>query len=45
MGFFQNKEGCLVLYEMSKKGSFCGHMTNREKCEVIDRFRCRLFGA
>lgn len=28
----------VVLYEMSKRRSFCGHMTNREKCGVTDHF-------
>lgn len=32
----------VVLYEMSKRRSFCGHMTNREKCGVTDRFSISL---
>jgi hypothetical protein len=32
----------VVLYEMSKKRSFCGHMTNRENCGVTDLFSACL---
>jgi len=32
----------VVLYEMTKRRSFCGHMTNREKCGVTDHFSISL---